>query len=282
MWERRPSGVGLHSAKPLAGAWERPYLSCGAASPERETFMTPEERQMLSGLFDRVRNASNGPKDTEAEGFINDAMRSAPSAGYVLAQTVLVQQQALEAAAKRIQELDAQTKNAAPHEEGSFLGNLGKSLFGSGQPSAPQRAYERPAAPQPGYGGPQPGYGAQQPGYAPQQPASPWSQAAAPMAPGRGGGFLSGALQTATGVAGGVMLGNALGGLLGGHGGGLFGGGGFGGGMGGETVNNYYQDNPADQHAQDVLQDQDQDQDDQQDAFDNSGGGGGGGDDDFV
>ena len=100
--------------------------------------MTPDERQMLSGLFDRVRGASGGPKDREAEAFINDAMRATPSAGYVLAQTVLVQQQAVEAAAKRIEELEAQVRGGGgggqPQEEGSFLGNLGRSLFGGGQP----------------------------------------------------------------------------------------------------------------------------------------------------
>jgi hypothetical protein len=254
--------------------------------------MTPEERQMLAGLFDRIRAASNGPKDSQAEAFINDAMRATPSAGYVLAQTVLVQQQAMEAAAKRIADLEAQAKSSPPQEEGSFLGNIGRSLFGGGaqpQPSPPRsaydaRAYERDA------GGPPPGYQQQRPAYAPPPPSGgPWG--AAPAAPAAGGGFLHGALQTATGVAGGVLLGNALGGLFGGHsGGGLFGGGGFGGaGLGGEgflpheTINettNYYGADPAGQHAEDVLQDQDQDQDAAQDAYDNGGGGDFGGSDD--
>jgi hypothetical protein len=243
--------------------------------------MTPDERQMLSGLFDRIRGASNGPKDQEAENFINDSMRSTPSSGYVLAQTVLVQQQALEAAAKHIQDLEAQARSGGggqPPQETSFLGSLGRSLFGGG--SAPQqpprpgydaRAYERPQEPPPGYG--------QRPAYAPPPPqqGGPWG--APPQAAPQGGGFLQGAMQTATGVAGGVLLGNALGGLFGGHsgGGGLFGGGGFGGGgrEGGEVINNYYETDPAGQHAEDVLQDQDQDQDAAQDAADYDSGGGG-------
>jgi hypothetical protein len=238
--------------------------------------MTPEERQMISGLFERVRGVADGPKDLEAETYIDDAMRTTPSAGYVLAQTVLVQQHALEAAAKHISDLEAQAKSGGGSQEGSFLGNIGRSLFGGGAPTphAPAgggydaRTYERDP-------GPQPGYAPQRPAYAPPPPAGgPW---AAP--PAQGGGFLSGALQTATGVAGGVLLGNALGGLFGGHGGGLFGGGSGGGFGAGETVNNYYESDPAGQHAEDVLQDQDQDQDYAQDAADNSGGGG---DDDFT
>jgi hypothetical protein len=261
--------------------------------------MTPEERQMLSGLFDRIRGAASGPKDREAETFIDDAMRNTPSAGYVLAQTVLVQQQALEAAAHRISELEAQSKEAPPAQDTSFLGNLGRSLFGGGPSSPPQpqsrpydaRGYERDPGPPPGYAPQRPGYAPPppQPGYAPQpQQGGPWG---APP-PAQGGGFLHGALQTATGVAGGVLLGNALGGLFGGHsGGGLGGGGGglFGGGSAfaqpretvNETVNNYYGSDSLSQRDQDYLQDQDQDQDAMQDADDDyaSDDSSGGGDD---
>jgi len=205
--------------------------------------MTPEERQMLGGLFQRVNSAAATQRDPEAESFISDAVRAAPHAPYVLAQTVLVQQQALEAAANRISQLEAVAQQGAEQnqEHSSFLGNLGKSIFGGG-PSAPprpdydQQAYQRPPsryAPQPPQGYPsQPqGYPPQQPqGYPPQQPQGyppqpgPWG---APPQPQGGGSFLRNAASTATGVAGGVVLGNLLGGLFGGHGGGgLFGGGG--------------------------------------------------------
>jgi hypothetical protein len=231
--------------------------------------MTPEERQMLSGLFERVQTVAQTARDPEAEAFIGDAMRAQPHAPYVLAQTVLVQQQALEAAARRVQELEAQVKAAAPQET-SFLGSLGKSLFGGGAPAPAPRP-----APGPDYQQPQrPAYAPQQqyapqPQYAPQQ-AGPWGGAPSAGAP----SFLGSALTTAAGVAGGVILANSLGGLFGGHSGfgGGFGAGGFGGG--GETVvNNYYEDDTASQHAEDVQQDQDQDQDFAQDASDDYSGG---------
>jgi len=214
--------------------------------------MTPEERQMLGGLFQRVNAAAATPRDGEAEAFINDAVRASPHAPYVLSQTVLVQQQALEAAANRISELEAAARQGAgqSQEHGSFLGNLGKTIFGGGAPAAPPRpapdpqAYQRAAAPPPpppqGYPQPPQGY--------PQQPG-PWSQ----PQPSSGGGFLQNAASTAAGVAGGVALGNLLGGLFGGHGGGMFGGGsGFGGaGFSGggnpsevTEINNYYEDRP--------------------------------------
>jgi uncharacterized protein len=235
--------------------------------------MTPLERQMLTSLFERVASTGSTPRDPEAEGFIDDCIRAQPHAPYVLSQTVLVQQQALEATAKRIQELEAQAKSqAAPHEETSFLGNLGKSLFGGSTSAPPRSNYDASAYARQ----PDPNYGRAPQNYPPQQPAQsgPWGAQQAPA----GGGFLQSALTTATGVAGGMVLANALGGMFGGHSGGLFGGGtgpGFG---GGDTINNFYETAPdaAGQHAQDVLQDQDQDQDDAQGAGYDSGGDSGG------
>ena len=125
--------------------------------------MTPEERQMLADLFERVKTAGATPRDTEAEALINDSVRAAPFAPYVLSQTVLVQQRALEAAAHRIGELEAATRQGAEQsqEHGSFLGNLGKTIFGGGAPSPrpnpdPQTYQRAPAPPPQGYPAPPP------------------------------------------------------------------------------------------------------------------------------
>src|SRR5271169_2030654 len=103
--------------------------------------MIPEERQMLADLFERIRGTAATPRDPQAEAFINDAVRSVPFAPYVLAQTVLVQQQALEGAARRISELEAQTRESAPPpaQETSFLGSIGRSLFGGAPAPQPAR-----------------------------------------------------------------------------------------------------------------------------------------------
>ena len=74
--------------------------------------MTPQERQVLADLFERIRSAAADPRDAEAEAFIAEAVRAQPYAPYVLAQTALVQQHALDAAAQRIQELEAQGRAA--------------------------------------------------------------------------------------------------------------------------------------------------------------------------
>jgi hypothetical protein len=198
--------------------------------------MTPQERQVLADLFERIRSAAAAPRDAEAESFIAEAVRAQPYAPYLLAQTALVQQHALDAAAQRIQELEA--KAAQPAQDSGFLGNLGRSLFGGGQP-APRPGYDasadqRAAPPPPAA-----------PAYAP--PAGPWG---APPPAARGGGFLAGAMTTATGVAGGLLAANAIESLLGGGRGGLFGGGFGGAGFGGgETVVNNFYDAPPDAGA---------------------------------
>ena len=107
--------------------------------------MSPEERQMLADLFERIRANAAAPRDPQADAFINDAVRQQPFAPYILAQTVLVQQQALEGAAHRISELEAQTRASAPAQETSFLGSLGRSLFGGGAAPPPQPPPQRPS-----------------------------------------------------------------------------------------------------------------------------------------
>jgi hypothetical protein len=193
--------------------------------------MSPEERQLITGLFDRIRSAANTPRDPEAEALIADAVKSMPYAPYFLVHAVLVQDQALRAANERPQHLEArlsdleqQGQRQRPGSAG-FLGGLG-SIFGSPGPQTQPRGPWGPPA-------------SQQQSYPPPPEPGPWGGV-----PRAGGGFLQGALGTAAGVAGGVLLADSIRGLFGGLGIGS-GLGGFGGLGGGETiVNNYYDDTP--------------------------------------
>ena len=143
--------------------------------------MSPEERQLLTGLFDRVRGAANTPRDQEAEALIQDATKAQPYAPYFLAQTVLVQDQALRAANDRLQELEGKVKDlegqaASGPRPGGFLSGLG-SLFGGSGPSPAPRAPAPPPSGRWGQSPPPPQGGWQQPpqGYAPPGAApGPW------------------------------------------------------------------------------------------------------------
>ena len=235
--------------------------------------MSPEERQLLQGLFDRMRPSANNFRDREADQLIGDAVRQQPYAPYLLAQTVLVQDQALQAANDRLQQLEQQVQElqhqAPPQQQGG--GGFLSSIFGGGssQPQPPVPA--RPVWNQGGGGAPN----YQQQGYAPPPPpqqGGPWG-GGQPQGgawggqPPAGGGFLHGALGTAAGVAGGVLAADAIGSLFrSGHAGGGLGIAsgvpGFGAGSGSETVvNNYYGDSDPAQanNAANAQQDANQD-----------------------
>lgn len=203
--------------------------------------MSPEERQLLVGLFERTKSAANGPRDQEAEAFITEQIKQQPAAPYLLAQTVIVQDQALQGANARIEELERRVKELEANA-GGFLGGL----FGGGRQAPPP---SRRPMPPPGQG-PQGGPWGQPAGY-PQQGYPPQGF---PPQPDAGGGFLRGALGTAAGIAGGVLLADGIRSLFS-HGSGLGGMSNLGIGSGftptsdTTVINNYYGDQSGAQDA---------------------------------
>ncbi|MBS0248986.1 MAG: DUF2076 domain-containing protein [Proteobacteria bacterium] len=175
--------------------------------------MTPQERQLIDDLFDRIAKLEMGPRDADAERAIAAGAQRAPHALYALVQTALVQDEALKQAEARIRELTG--ANSAP-TAGGFLDSMRSALGRGSVPSVPQAGSTGAgSAPDPRWnsGGAMP---QSAPQYAPQgQPASPFN-----AAPQGGPSFLSTAASTAVGVIGGSLLFNALGGMFGGHRGG--------------------------------------------------------------
>jgi uncharacterized protein len=70
--------------------------------------LTREDRNAIDGLFERLREAEHrgGPRDAEAEAYIQQKMAGQRGAAYYLAQTVVVQQEALKEAERRIDGLE--------------------------------------------------------------------------------------------------------------------------------------------------------------------------------
>jgi len=188
--------------------------------------MTPDERQMLSDLANKIAQTPAPPKDAEAEEFIRTRIGSRPDALYLMTQTVLIQNLAIEQAQHQIEELKQQVPQAErPAAGGSFLGTQppprpGTPSYSPGQygaPPPPQYAAPSPSGPSPGAGGPS---------------------------------FLRGAAQTAAGVAAGALAFEGIRSLFSHPG---YGGAGFG-GLGGvpveETVVNNYYDTPPHEAGQ--------------------------------
>lgn len=184
--------------------------------------MTNDERQMLTDLADKIAATPAPPRDPDAEQLIRTRIGSRPDALYLMTQTVLIQNMALQQAQQQIQQMRSQGGNQLS-EGGSFLG---------------QGSNNRPSAAQ------------APPQYQQTQYAAPASSAPNPSVLGASGApsFFRGAAQTAAGVAAGALAFEGIQHLFshpgyGGGGGGFFGGGGIGGyapPVDETVVNNYY------------------------------------------
>ena len=195
--------------------------------------MTPQEEQLLNSLVERVNQTQLQEKDPDAEALLNRGLSTNQDALYILAQTVLVQNIALEQAKAQLaqaQQQIAQLQQQVQHpaRATSFLGNL----LGHHDPAPPpppqptylppqqQQGYAPPPPPPPGY---DPQYA--QPQYGPPQYGPPqYVPAGQPS-------FMRGAMQTAAGVAAGALAFEGVEAVL--HGLGGFGHPGMGYGMGG-------------------------------------------------
>ena len=182
--------------------------------------MDSRDRDAISDLFDKLRDVERqaGPRDADAERFIADEARRLPGAPYYMAQTIIMQDMALNAKQQEIDDLKRRVdQGAGGHGQATGNGGFLSRVFGGG--SAGDRQAPRGGESRSGP------WGSASQSYAPpQQYAQPQYAPQAPSGFGRGGGFLAGAAQTAMGVAGGVVLGNALGNMFGGNGFGFGGG----------------------------------------------------------
>jgi uncharacterized protein len=164
--------------------------------------MDTQDRKAIEGLFTKLDEVERGagPRDADAERFISERISRQPGAPYYMAQTIVMQEMALENAQRELEALRRGQDARAP--EGGLLGRL----FGGGGSDAARRT--------PGARGGAAPSGAW--GNTSQHTPSPAAYGQ-PQARGGGGGFLAGAAQTAMGVAGGVLLGNAIGGMFAGN-----------------------------------------------------------------
>src|SRR5499426_637139 len=182
--------------------------------------MTPQERQLIADLFERLAALENQQRDPEAEQAIRAGLAQAPHAVYPLVQTVLVQDEALKAADAHIRELEDALQGGAPAsgQPRGFLDSMRDAVFGRDERAGPDPSRGSVPSVRPG----------QEPmGVPPQyRSGTPWGGAAPggmppqPMpqdAPGRGGSFLGTAAAAAAGAIGGGLLMDGIRGMLGGQ-----------------------------------------------------------------
>jgi len=177
--------------------------------------MTPQERQLVDDLFDRLSKVEAAPRDADAVAAINEGLRKAPNAVYALVQTVLLQDEALKRANARIQELEA---HGGPEQQqsGGFLDSMRDAIFGQGQPrgSVPNVPPREPAS-RPVWNSGQALQQSQGPGpYNQPSYGQPYGAPQAPM--GGGGSFLGTAAAAAAGMVGGSLLLGSIRSMMGG------------------------------------------------------------------
>ncbi|HEY2426351.1 MAG TPA: DUF2076 domain-containing protein [Pseudolabrys sp.] len=165
--------------------------------------MTPQERQMVDDLFDRLARLETAPRDAAAERAIADGLARSPHAIYPLVQTVLVQDEALKRADARIRELTGE--DAGEPASGGFLDSMREVVTGRATPTSVPRVRPNASA----------------------EPDPRWNSggalattAAAPPPGAPGGSFLGTAAASAAGVIGGALLLNSISSMFGHHGGG--------------------------------------------------------------
>jgi uncharacterized protein len=189
--------------------------------------MTPQERQMIDDLFDRLAKLESAPRDPDATASIVQGLRRAPNAVYPLVQTVLLQDEALKRANQRIQELEAGSAPEQPQSGGGFLDSMRETIFGQSQahgsvPNVPPPQASRPVwnsgqvlqqtQPQGQYDQGQYNQG--------QYNQTPYGQPyGAPQGPmgGGGGSFLGTAAAAAAGAVGGSLLLGSIRSMMGNH-----------------------------------------------------------------
>jgi len=184
--------------------------------------LTPQEQQLITELFARLKQAPGQAKDGVADQLIRRGVIDNPEAPYRLVQTVLIQEMALSQAQHRVAELENQVVQAnatsssvpPPQPATSFLGD---PVSRGGMPFA------------------------------------------APVAP---SGFLRSAAATALGVVGGQMLFQGIESMFGQHAGGILSGQSIQPALSETVVNNFYGDQPSsaepssdDPDAQDAEED---------------------------
>ena len=178
--------------------------------------MTPQERQLVDDLFDRLSKVESAPRDPDAAASIAQGLRAAPNAVYALVQTVLVQDEALKRANSRIQELEAGSA-PAQNQTGGFLDSMRETIFGQNQPRGSVPNVRPPEiASRPVWNSGQVMQQARSPGQYDQGPYDQPYGAPPPPMGGGGGSFLGTAAAAAAGMVGGSLLLGSIRSMMGG------------------------------------------------------------------
>lgn len=164
--------------------------------------MKDEEKNLIENLFHRLKNTemNSFERDNSADELIQKLVKNQPSSSYYMAQTILIQETAIKKMSVKIEELKKRIeilKTEESNQKPSFLSNFFKKNPTSQTLSHDNKIWKNKE-------------NNLQSHCSNPTMSSPTAQSIPIVSGNRSGGFLSNALQTATGVAGGMILGNML------------------------------------------------------------------------
>jgi len=170
--------------------------------------MEPQEKKLIENLFNRLADSETNDlnRDIPADNLITKLLNKQPHASYYMAQTILVQETAINKLNEHIHELENKISLMKKLEQKQGTSSFLSNLFGS---KSSEKIFKQTND-----------NWATSPSLKDSNQSIPNNMRAAshnsPMhannsaQSGNGNSFLSGALQTATGVAGGMVMANML------------------------------------------------------------------------
>jgi len=165
--------------------------------------MKDEEKKLIENLFNRLKKTelNSSERDEPADNLIQKLVQKQPASSYYMAQTILIQETAIKKMSMKIEELKEKIKTLNIEESNkkpSFLSSFFKKNPTASATSRDDKIWQKKE-------------NFLQKNSHSNSTASPMQQTLPVTNSGSStGGFLSSALQTATGVAGGMILGNML------------------------------------------------------------------------
>ncbi|ANZ22411.1 hypothetical protein ATN01_00910 [Buchnera aphidicola (Diuraphis noxia)] len=159
--------------------------------------MKDEEKNLIKNLFHRLKNTelNSFERDNSADELIQKLVKQQPFSSYYMVQTILIQETAINKMNSKIEELKKRIeilKTKESNKKPSFLSNFFKNRPDSQKLSHDNNIWKHNDS------------------HLQSQTSNPVTQSSPIITANRNSGFLSNALQTATGVAGGMILGNML------------------------------------------------------------------------
>jgi uncharacterized protein len=127
--------------RPRSRSWTTKFIDCTQPRFQGRN-MDRNDKTAIEALFGKLEEVERQapPRDIESESFIHERIRRQPGSPYFMAQTIIVQEQALRGAQERIAELEAQAAQTSSRAARTPTSGISVPRIGRGSGAGSQRA----------------------------------------------------------------------------------------------------------------------------------------------